>query len=350
MNNGTEKYVSAQLFRLLLIYAESGRYDADAIISASGISKDLLQNKNARIEIDRFLSAVSLLADLSGHELTGLHLVDKIGNLYSKNHILLTIMSNCSSLEEAIGKLIQYHDISSNYIKLYLKKQDRFAELIFETQIREQTGLDKILSEAAMAGCAGMFRDLTMGKARFAGIHFIYAEPGDVSGYREYFRCPPVFQSNENKIIFLNKDLDLPISLSDPELLAVLEIYARRILAKADAGQCVSESVSEMISEMILQGKGCSVDDIAKKMATSVRSLQKQLKKENLSYRILLKQVRESIAIRNLENQDVPLADIAFLLGFSEQSAFNHSFKTWTGLSPGKYRESCLLPVPSPHT
>jgi AraC-like DNA-binding protein len=56
--------------------------------------------------------------------------------------------------------------------------------------------------------------------------------------------------------------------------------------------------------------------------------------------------VRKEIAVDYLKRPDVAIYDIAFLLGFSEQSAFNHAFKRWTGDSPREYRNRGLSPVP----
>lgn len=56
--------------------------------------------------------------------------------------------------------------------------------------------------------------------------------------------------------------------------------------------------------------------------------------------------MREDIALSYLRKPDVLLADVAFLLGFSEQSAFTHAFKHWTGMSPQQYRQVKLSPLP----
>lgn len=99
----------------------------------------------------------------------------------------------------------------------------------------------------------------------------------------------------------------------------------------------MSERTTNCLYEAIIQGEAYSIGDVAEKLGVSTRTLQKQLRLEDTTYRKLLEQVKKSIAVKSLENPESKLTDIAFLLGFSEQSAFNHAFKNWTGMSPKNY-------------
>jgi AraC-like DNA-binding protein len=69
-----------------------------------------------------------------------------------------------------------------------------------------------------------------------------------------------------------------------------------------------------------------------------VRTLQRRLKDVGVNYNDLLNDVRKTLALNLLENQTLALSEIAFSLGYSEVSAFNHAFRRWVGQSPGDYR------------
>jgi len=69
-----------------------------------------------------------------------------------------------------------------------------------------------------------------------------------------------------------------------------------------------------------------------------VRTLQRRLKDAGVSYNDLQNDVRKTLALNLLENETLALAEIAFSLGYSEVSAFNHAFRRWVGQSPGHYR------------
>jgi len=74
----------------------------------------------------------------------------------------------------------------------------------------------------------------------------------------------------------------------------------------------------------------------------SKRSLQIKLSKEGVKYQDLLDKIKREHAIQLLEQSRISIIDITFLLGYSEQSAFNRAFKKWTGFAPGEYRQNCL--------
>ena len=78
---------------------------------------------------------------------------------------------------------------------------------------------------------------------------------------------------------------------------------------------------------------------VATQLATSPRSLQRRLAASELSFSQLIEQVRRELAETYLRDAAMSLTDIAFLLGYSEQSAFQRAFKRWTGLTPAQFRE-----------
>lgn len=70
----------------------------------------------------------------------------------------------------------------------------------------------------------------------------------------------------------------------------------------------------------------------------SSRTLNRRLAENGITFRELVKQTQEKIAIELLKNTSNTISEIAFQTGFSEQSAFSRAFKRWTGKSPLEYR------------
>jgi len=80
------------------------------------------------------------------------------------------------------------------------------------------------------------------------------------------------------------------------------------------------------------------IELLAKTTGTSVRTLQRRLKDAGVNYSELQDEVRKTLALNLLENETLALGEIAFSLGYSDVSAFNHAFRRWVGQSPGQYR------------
>jgi AraC-like DNA-binding protein len=77
----------------------------------------------------------------------------------------------------------------------------------------------------------------------------------------------------------------------------------------------------------------------ARALGTSGRSLQRHLQELGYSYNALADEVRAATARLYLEQPDVAIAEVAYLLGFADQSSFNRAFKRWTGHTPARARE-----------
>jgi AraC-like DNA-binding protein len=73
---------------------------------------------------------------------------------------------------------------------------------------------------------------------------------------------------------------------------------------------------------------------VAKKIAMSPRSLQRQLKEHGVDFKQLMDDTRRRFALNYLRDRRNTLTDVAFLLGYSELSAFNRAFRRWTGSAP----------------
>jgi AraC-like DNA-binding protein len=87
-----------------------------------------------------------------------------------------------------------------------------------------------------------------------------------------------------------------------------------------------------------LESGKVNLNMIAEKLNVSNRTVYRQLKAENISYKALLNDVQKQLAQTYLKEASISINDISFLLGFSEASAFHRAFKRWFGMNPGRYR------------
>jgi AraC-like DNA-binding protein len=87
-----------------------------------------------------------------------------------------------------------------------------------------------------------------------------------------------------------------------------------------------------------MKGEVPSLAAIASELAMSERSVQRSLTEESTSYREIVDEVRKDLALSHLSQPGATAADVAFLLGFSEPSAFTRAFRRWTGSSPSQFR------------
>jgi AraC-like DNA-binding protein len=132
--------------------------------------------------------------------------------------------------------------------------------------------------------------------------------------------------------------LALPIFLSDSTVLTDLEQLADKRMKELFPEKTFSREVGRTIGKELMGGREINLDIVAKNLAMSPRNLQLKLKEEGATYQEILDDLRKKVALDNLKEQGASIGDLAFLLGYSDQSAFNHAFKRWTGKTPRQFR------------
>ena len=141
-------------------------------------------------------------------------------------------------------------------------------------------------------------------------------------------------------MVFRKETLDQPIHSADPAYLSAHESLAGDLMKGLTTEGTIMPRVTALVERTILKGGQPRIATVAKDLAVSVRMLQLLLKGEGGSFREIVNDTRKRLAKRFLGKPDASLCDVAFLLGFSEQSAFNHAFRRWTGQTPREYRET----------
>src|SRR4051812_46702307 len=124
-----------------------------------------------------------------------------------------------------------------------------------------------------------------------------------------------------------------------PHMLAFFDKQALALLGQAPPDEPIADSVRRAIVATLPSGTP-SLPDVARSLGLSERTLRRRLAVERTSFQDLLEGFRSSLAGRYLERKDLALAEIAFLLGFSEPSPFYRAFRRWFGQSPERYRQA----------
>ena len=133
--------------------------------------------------------------------------------------------------------------------------------------------------------------------------------------------------------------LKRPMVTADSMIERLMRHYGDLRLAALPEDRGEVEQLRREIARMLVKGES-GIEHLAKAVGMSVRTLQRRLKEAGLNYSEMQEDVRKALALNLLENETLALAEIAFSLGYSEVSAFNHAFRRWVGQSPGDYRRS----------
>jgi AraC-like DNA-binding protein len=136
-------------------------------------------------------------------------------------------------------------------------------------------------------------------------------------------------------VVYRSEIRKLPIPGARPALAAVVEAKLERMLEAIERGTTVSERARASIAEL-LEGGSVGVDELAKSLRMSRRSLERALDLEGTSASELLEEERKQRALAWLPALSVE--EIATRLGYSDARAFARAFKRWTGVAPSAAR------------
>lgn len=170
-----------------------------------------------------------------------------------------------------------------------------------------------------------------------ADAHFSFPQPAQLEIYQRIFGGNVYFNAPITKLVFHKSVLGLPIILCDPATNSLLMTQVAKTLQTLTQPDFLQQ-LREYLTANLASNK-VSITNASAALGLSPRALQYQLNDHGLGFRNLLEQIRQEQAERYLSTTDLSLNEIAFLLGYSEQSPFQNAFRRWTGESPGGVRK-----------
>jgi AraC-like DNA-binding protein len=170
-------------------------------------------------------------------------------------------------------------------------------------------------------------------------VHFMHSEPADIQPYEQTFRTKARFGMPCNAIVLDAARLALPLVRDDSTIRAVFETYAREQLDSLATG--VRRRIVDVAAEELRAGK-LTMDSVSRRLGLSAATLRRRLEDEGTTFREIVDEVRRGLAEQHLLDRRFGIGEIAFLLGFSNVSAFNKAFRRWNASSPSEYRSKLL--------
>ncbi len=317
--------VSPDVPRMMLEYASRAGIDVKDL----GLSGGAGAGRMAMRELDALWGTIFSRA----HDpVLGLHFGEAAATGMG-GHILYAVMLNCPTLGDALDRFRRYHGLLADGAAPRIRDEGRCRVY----SIDPNAGLGSHYSEAILAMLAVTVGRLSGNRVRPVEVRFAHGPPPDISEHRRVFGAALRFGRPQSGLALERAALEVPVIMADPDLLAWLERFAQGALARdSDAGPLAGR-VFDAVEKILVKGERPRLDAVARALAMSSRRLQSRLQDEGTTFQQALDEVRSRMARDILARGEIALCDAAFLLGFSEQSAFNRAFKRWTGMTPMKY-------------
>ncbi|MCW5891150.1 MAG: AraC family transcriptional regulator [bacterium] len=331
--------VSMHVARAAFAEAMARGHDERALCARFGLTPAALAEPNGRIPVDVLREIWSELPALTGIDDLGIAVARRAGESGALP-ALAHLLRSAATVGDGLRLALRYQRLVTEAVTTHWVDAGDEIRLVVDDR-DPAFRLPRHAIEFGVAALLLLARSATEHAFVPRRIAFRHAAPRDHTESRRLFACPIAYDAGVNVITFARADLARPQRSSDRSLAEILERHARALEARLPGCESFAAAVRRALVDL-LEANDPGLATVAAKLRVSPRTLQRRLAAEGTTHRRVRDELRCDLALRHLESGDLGLQEIAFVLGFSDQSTFHHAFVRWTGRTPGAHRRQRL--------
>jgi AraC-like DNA-binding protein len=244
----------------------------------------------------------------------------------------------CSWVGEIFERSERYFKLLSNTFVWQIKEEGIYSHIHLNREAHRR-GME-LSTEASLSATVVVLQAMTERDIAPVQLSFKHKPTSNLTSHHEAFKCPILFEQPHYAITYKTEDLNLRTAKADASINSYLMMQVdEKTKGIKIPGNKFVRDVEALIKDALPTGIP-SIHHISDLTAMSNRTLTRRLSEAGVTYRDLIKKTQEAIAKELLRKDEHTIGDIAFLTGFSEQSAFNRAFKKWTRQTPLEFRKN----------
>ena len=324
---------TTKLLEPVLQLAQHYRLDQDQILSSASLSQAELSKPGARFPTSGYGQILQMLAEatenpriaLSLGEATQPRMLGSIGFL----------MATADSLGKAYQALIDYLPLL--FEGAIIQMEQTVDGTLFSLELNDPE-LPPV--EYLMACLINWPRWLTGHQIPVRHVQLEFPQPDSLLPYQQFFAAEVEFDAPRNQLLFASDYLSLGCLDANPEMHQLHREFADSLLSKSAQQSALPAQTRNLIRSQLAEGSGCvRREQIAESVGLSLRTLQRKLGLLGTNFQDIYDQTRRETCLQLIQRGQLSFGEIAFQLGFSNQSAFQKAFKRWMGVAPSQYRQ-----------
>jgi AraC-like DNA-binding protein len=246
------------------------------------------------------------------------------------------VMASSQTLGDALKRVARYSQVTNEALVVRYQEGNRLIINLSYSGVPRHSDSHQI--EFCMFAVLRICRVLTghdLVPQHFSIAHYRSEGTAEMS---RFVGTKVEFSADTDEIALNSNARELPVIHADPYLNNLLLKYCEAALTNRGGNASpLRTRVENAISSVLPHGR-VLVEDVARSLGMSKRTLARKLSDEGLNYSEIVEQLRRDLAVRYLDDRTLHVSKIAWLLGFHEVSAFTHAFKRWTGKTPSQMR------------
>ncbi len=324
---------SAKLLEPLLQLAQHYRMEPSQVFSCAHLSADEFTKPGARFPALHFNDVLQALAEVSNNPLIALNLGEA-----TQPRLLGSIgflMSTAPTLDKAYQTLVDYFPLLFEGAVLHMEQTLEGTLLTVEMNSPELQPIEYFL-----ACLVNWPRSLTGQQVPVSFVRFTFSEPENPQAYQRFFAAEVEFDAASNQILLPSHYLAHNCLDANEEIHQLHREFADSLLSKSNQQSALIAQTRHLIRQQLNEGGGTvRRDQIAASVGLSLRTLQRKLGVLGTSFQDVYDHTRREVSLQLIQRGQLSFGEVAFQLGFSNQSAFQKAFKRWMGVAPSAYRQ-----------
>jgi AraC-like DNA-binding protein len=244
-------------------------------------------------------------------------------------------MAYSSTLGSALNRFAHYSRVMSDALVVHLDAERDATWVRLDVQPALRAFRPAV--DARLATLLTVCREITGAPITPLLAQLSYRQPPDVKEYERFFGSPLEFGALASSFLLRTEDLARRVTLADNTLVGYLETLADQVLATVGTERTLRERVRRALWAELSE-RPPSLEEVARGLGMSSRTLQRQLRREGTTFAAVLTELRREMAPALLRDGQHGVSEVAFLLGYEDASAFRRAFQRWFGRSPRSFR------------
>lgn len=322
------------LSRLAIARLTSAGVPLEPVLKRAGLTPEVIADPEERLSVRSQIAlldevAIALKDDCLGFTLARDFDPRELGLLYY-------VMASSQTLGDALKRVARYSQTTNEALVVQYQEQTRLTINLSYSGVPRHSDRHQI--EFCMFAVLRICRVLTGQNLVPQYFWFRHHRSVTNSEMTRFVATAVEFGATADEFALNANARELPLIHADPYLNSLLLKNCEAALAiRRDNTNQMRTRVENAISSLLPHGR-VLVEDIARSLRMSERTLARKLADEGLNFTEILQQLRRDLAVRYLDDPKLQISKIAWLLGFNEVSAFTHTFKRWTGKTPSQMR------------
>ncbi|WP_319531996.1 AraC family transcriptional regulator [uncultured Cohaesibacter sp.] len=322
-----------------MVAAAGDSIDAKAVLGSVGLDLEGPWDPKVMLDEDDYYAMLELMAEQ--FDITPLPLIVGEAMRPDEYGALGLAWKAAPTLLGSFSRVARYARLWTSFTQYELTQVEDGMLFVEHREGSRRLGM-RLSIEADLASGVSLSRQVTSGAFTPLAVYFRHPAPKSIAHHKAYFGCPVHFDADKDALLLSPASLAEPTILGDEGITQFLVSHLDDELSKIDDTPTLGARTKDEIARALSDGLP-KMADIARRLGLSARSFHRRLAEQGVSFQTLTEETRRDIAIGMLKEESYALSEIAFLTGYSEQSAFNRAFKRWTGHTPASYRKSRQL-------